>query len=269
MSKFPESTYSWQYFPVESTCWIQEVIINISKENEILTSYPLSLPKRAFTQLTADRQFAQLGLVLLGVLAQVQAAIVPLIPPAAVGEEVQGQEQNATPAIASITTTTTTKSNVERGIKAGPRNQGENSSDLLGEAVSRDALSASQHSALNHDDDFGIAISRDEINNKLPRDSNSSSRQNQDPEVKKAPPNQHFKSAATKRLAATDDEDASSSLLSRSIKRKKQRMDDTNQQREDRPSPVDEAKAPTPLKKKKKKSKKGGDEFDDLFGGLM
>lgn len=34
---------------------------------------------RAFTQLTADKQFAQLGLVLIGVLAQVENAIAPFV----------------------------------------------------------------------------------------------------------------------------------------------------------------------------------------------
>lgn len=46
---------------------------------------------RAFTQLAADRQFAQLGLALIGVLAQVEAAIAPFVEAAleegAVGEE--------------------------------------------------------------------------------------------------------------------------------------------------------------------------------------
>lgn len=43
---------------------------------------------RAFTQLTADKQFAQLGLVLIGVLAQVEGAIVPFIQDAADASDV-------------------------------------------------------------------------------------------------------------------------------------------------------------------------------------
>lgn len=87
---------------------------------------------RAFTQLTAEKQFAQLGLVLIGVLAQVEAAIAPFV------------QQDAT--------------EIE-----DERERGSAQDTIKNKAVSKElALPA----GLNVDDyDLGVAVSRDELGN--------------------------------------------------------------------------------------------------------
>ncbi|PSS00907.1 hypothetical protein BD289DRAFT_479117 [Coniella lustricola] len=214
---------------------------------------------QSFTQLTADRQFAQLGLVLLGVLAQVQAAISPLIPsthPLALAPNSAASEHQHQTKLHTRT----------------PDNQ-QNTSDLLdvGEAVSRDSLlpkhSPSPHppqrqtssADQDHNHDLGVAISRDEL---------ASLRRNQHP------------IPAEEEGEGEEDPSLSTPLSpssSRPTKRKKTKPDTTATTNmglsEDRPPlPTTHQKQTSSskmLKKKKKKSKRGGDEFDDLFDGLM
>ncbi|KAK7737036.1 Ribonuclease MRP protein subunit rmp1 [Cytospora paraplurivora] len=86
----------------------------------------------AFTQLAADRQFAQLGLALIGVLAQVEAAIAPFVG--------TGLETNAADE----------KEPIRVVHAAGIRGEGPSASAILGPS-------------LNSGDDLGVVISRDQL----------------------------------------------------------------------------------------------------------
>lgn len=98
----------------------------------MLTRGGFSLGNRAFTQLVADRQFAQLGLALIGVLAQVEAAIAPFVE----------AELDTDPADELDTT----------GVVRAVDTKADTSLALAGLGPSSD-----------FGDDLGVAISRDEL----------------------------------------------------------------------------------------------------------
>lgn len=232
---------------------------------------------RAFTQLTADRQFAQLGLVLIGVLAQVEAAIGSLLPP--VEAERQLEE-------------TTVPGQTEGG--AGAHDDmavvvGAADFDL-GVAVSRDDLRDDDD---NDDGDDGgdgdvqpsielmsppsprlpplDAAKRRELDRVKDKKRKKPRVQDEDGEAIAVP--------TKKRKASREAEDGSSTMarsanavpkeakkhnkaLSLEHDRSRSRTSGTKLQ------PRTEGTA-RDAKKPKKKKKKGGDEFDDLFSSLL
>lgn len=96
--------------------------------------------KRAFSQLAADNQFATLGVVLLGALAQVRRACVCLVgedPEAASAVAAAAAATAPPPASALVPTTTTAATVAARNPKAAG---GADEAVDVGEVVSRDAL---------------------------------------------------------------------------------------------------------------------------------
>ncbi|KAK4106722.1 hypothetical protein N658DRAFT_520207 [Parathielavia hyrcaniae] len=92
----------------------------------------------AFTQLSADRQFAHLGLMLLGVLAQVDKVIAPFAPPQRETVDEETREQAAAAA----------------EVAAGKDS----------------AVGADDDTMMETDTDMGVAVSRDEIMASIERD---------------------------------------------------------------------------------------------------
>ncbi|KAL1877411.1 hypothetical protein Daus18300_002395 [Diaporthe australafricana] len=89
----------------------------------------------AFTQLVADRQFAQLGLMLIGVLAQVEAALGPFLKPA----EPEGEPEGAAvPDPAQLSAGVATRPDASVAPRVGA--MGAQQEDDLGVAISRDEL---------------------------------------------------------------------------------------------------------------------------------
>jgi len=187
---------------------------------------------RAFTQLLADRQFAQLGLMLIGVLAQVEAAVAPFVrlaEPDGDDDDNKVGPDGAQPVGAGIA--------AGRGGGGGPV--------------------APQVGAAGEDNDLGVAISRDEVDDDEEdgvEDVASGPRRSSPPPPKQAPVKEKRpekgESKGKKRSRA---EDAGPSRVGKPEK----------------PTRPESSKDEKKVKKKKKKKKKGGDEFDDLFSSLM
>lgn len=95
---------------------------------------------RAFTQVAADRQFAQLGLALIGVLAQVEAAMTPFVR---AGPDADSDSDSA---------------GDELGVSGRARAAG-----AEGDGVSVAVPGGLGRSASLGGDDLGVAISRDEL----------------------------------------------------------------------------------------------------------
>lgn len=200
----------------------------------------------AFTQLTADRQFAQLGLVLIGVLAQVDTAIAPFVP----------AEEQASPPGDRVETARGTQDTEARGLDV-PIKAVVGAGDLvdLGVAISREEL----------DDDILVKPSVEPMSRPVPK--LSSVKEHCDPDK--------TKSKKRKKLRTGDDEPKSASrdVLPEERKgattsKKLKLNDDALMMREKEPktmSLVESAK----IKKSKKKKKKGADEFDNLFSTLL
>lgn len=188
----------------------------------------------AFSQLTADNQFATLGVVLLGALAQVNAACTGLIGEAAPAVEEQTSISSARE-LASITGTTTHLKDSSRagsrepsfrptynGVPEVPRLQG-------GGVISRDEVARAEKLRRKNTQLDG----RDETR---PSNSLVNMRKEQGHVYDAASGEKQHKSSSKGKAKQTDD------------------------------APSGEEMKPT---KKKKKTKKGGDEFDALFKGLF
>ncbi|KAG8165497.1 hypothetical protein KVR01_004049 [Diaporthe batatas] len=185
----------------------------------------------AFTQLLADRQFAQLGLMLIGVLAQVEAAVAPFVRPA---EPEEGVDETDAAGPAPVQQVRVAGIAAKGGGVPPPVVRGVEQEDDLGVAISRDELG-------DDDDDGegdGGVVSR-------PRYSSP-------PPPKHAPSKERRpEKGEGKGKKRSRTEDAGASRIGKSEK-------------PTRPESSKEEK-----KAKKKKKKKGGDEFDDLFSSLM
>ncbi|KAF3769674.1 hypothetical protein M406DRAFT_325168 [Cryphonectria parasitica EP155] len=192
----------------------------------------------AFTQLTADRQFAQLGLLLLGVLAQIQAAIQLFIPPPKQEEEeTRATEEPARPAAV-----------IAHGSAEGIGTSGGSDQLDLGVAVSRDEMSGGGGGG--RDDDVDSHDTRQDIEQR---------------------------SSPVPRQPLMDEVSEAGRGGGKSRKQKRSRIDDgsarTNREGREPPrrtqSPPAVVEAMEVKKAQKKRKKKGGDEFDDLFSSLM
>ncbi|KAG6364341.1 hypothetical protein INS49_005942 [Diaporthe citri] len=185
----------------------------------------------AFTQLLADRQFAQLGLMLIGVLAQVEASVAPFVRPA---EPPGGDDENDAagqdPARAVV------------ARMAARRADGPVASQVGG--------SASSSLGAGHEDDLGVAISRDELGD---------DDEGEEEDVTSGRPRRPSPPPKEKRPEKGE-----------SKGKKRPRADDTGSSRIAKPEkPARPELSRDEKKAKKKKKKKGGDEFDDLFSSLM
>ena len=249
----------------------------------VLERVVLMVVSRAFTQLAADRQFAHLGLMLLGVLAQVDQAVAPFAP--------------GLPDDMAVVETADTAP-VVVPIAPDQDTEMEPAASDMGVAVSRDEIMAS--------------IERDPT---APRTTSSTPAQPQQPRSTSLPTRRvrELITAQTRGGVKTEPASKQSSLTpslppAKPPKKKKRgdEFDDifgsldtstkpTNPASSKNPSSADMANSEKPKKKKaragpadgdefdsifgsldssssgkklKKKRKKGGDEFDDIFGGL-
>lgn len=185
---------------------------------------------RAFTQLTTDKQFAQLGLVLVGVLAQVEAAIKPFVS----AEPESGDDEAV---VAPVQPT-----------REEPRAQHK--------AVSRAPFPDRDHGGGGSGPDLGVAVSRVEVEGRdgdekdrirpsvergsspAPRPSSKKTDQGYETKIKKRKEREEVEGGSSKIKAGT-----------------KSRL----------PAGTKEVKSV----KQKKKRKGGGDEFDNLFSSLL
>ncbi|KAI1467213.1 uncharacterized protein F4812DRAFT_465281 [Daldinia caldariorum] len=196
----------------------------------------------AFSQLTADNQFATLSVVLLGVLAQVNATCVRLVGEAPAAEPSAGETGTSSPhgPPSSITTTiTATRANQagsSQGAQGQQQQQQQQSSRPL---VGRDETPG---------DRGGTKISRDEVARaeKLRRKKNTFQ--------------PGSSSDIADDIAGIDDDDDEKPL-------RKQKQQQQEQATSSKTKINEKEVGAKPAKKKK--TKKGGDEFDDLFKNLF
>lgn len=243
----------------------------------------------SFTQLTADRQFAQLGLVLIGVLAQVEAAVAPFVPAEPDSEPEskyrQLERDRSGPAGASV-------QQVEAGGAYGPKTVAADTGDLdLGVAVSRDELDGGDFvqqpsvepiptpvpRVLSPTTKKGCPDDPDETKIKKRKKSTSDSNGRPSAEVPEAFPEQSEPIKRPKKLQAGEPKRRSTEIetfvegskndASKSKKSKPHAVSSRTGDKEPKTmTALDKSKE---VKKPKKKKKKGGDEFDDLFSSLL
>ncbi|OTA93310.1 hypothetical protein M434DRAFT_11720 [Hypoxylon sp. CO27-5] len=188
----------------------------------------------AFSQLTADNQFATLGVVLLGALAQVNAACTGLIGEAAPAAEEQTRISSARE-LTSIASTTT---HLKDSSRAGSREPSFHPThDGIAEMPSLQG---------------GGVISRDEV-------ARAEKLRRRNIQLEGRDEARSSNSLGNRKMEQGDVYDVASGEKQHkpSLKSKARRPDD---------APSSEEMKPT---KKKKKTKKGGDEFDALFKGLF
>lgn len=199
---------------------------------------------RAFTQVTADRQFAHLGLMLLATLAQVDHAVSPFAPGPGDGDNDEPEE------LAGSSTIPTDQKDKAKAnnTSIGPQHP---TGEDIGVAISRDEfMAASGHSVKTSIEvDIEMDIDTPKQRTKLDLEDYEDTREititkrkkrtrEEDQEQSIVDIEKNFKVSATKVTTKT----TSSSSTTTMIKEKK---------------------------KKPRKKEKAGDEFDDIFGGLL
>ncbi|KAL2160533.1 hypothetical protein VTH06DRAFT_1221 [Thermothelomyces fergusii] len=198
----------------------------------------------AFTQLAADRQFAHLGLMLLGVLAQVDRAAAPFAPDAR--EALAVREQTA----GGPTTTGTGTA----GVRSG------GSGAAVAVETGRDG-DADADTAMAMDVDAGVAVSREEVMASIERDV--------DPRTSTSTPTPRLPSGSDHADPAGKADPRSVSLPINTLPT--HRTSHGGETPAARTEPAgEESRAnlePAATKPRKKKARKG-DEFDDIFAGL-
>ncbi|KAK4123901.1 hypothetical protein N657DRAFT_681014 [Parathielavia appendiculata] len=185
----------------------------------------------AFTQLSADRQFAHLGLMLLGVLAQVDKAVAPFAPapPSQTGDETGEQASAASAASAEAVQPAAGQDN---GVGAD--------SDAIMEVDTTDK---------------GVAVCRDEIMASIERDTASTP----------IPP----AASSTQQLVKGDTHPRSLSLPINRPSRTQQPLSQTPAARTEPTSKEASITSDVfPSKPKTKKTVRPKDEFDDIFGSM-
>lgn len=178
--------------------------------------------------------------MLIGVLAQVEASLAPFVrpvePPGGHGDNAESEQDTAQTVVARMAA----------GRADGP--------------VAPQVGGGSSTPGAGHEDDLGVAISRDELGEDDDKDDDEEDVASR--KVRRPSPATEQRPPKEKRPEKDE-----------SKGKKRPRSDDPGSSRIGRPekptrpeSSRDEKKA---KKKKKKKKKKGGDEFDDLFSSLM
>lgn len=238
-------------------------------------SLSLSLTRlRAFSRLVADRRFAQLGLLLVGVLAQAHAALRDVLGEAATDDPLQGQgvapPEGHMAAVVAVMDDQIGHGRPDGAPTNGPaatsRGVGaDDDDDDLGEVIAR----------ATDDEDDGAATKT----SKTTRQATQSAR----------PPPVPAPAPLAKKHARLDDADRDRSdsaeprakdararagrtgeaVLAGACAEKKRRVEDGSAvaAKTDRARGADVHA--TKENKTKKKKKRGGDEFDDLFRGLL
>lgn len=220
----------------------------------------------AFSQLTADRQFAQLGLVLIGVLAQVEATMTPFVPvepppPPPSLRKPQPEETlrsvRVTQGDIDISTTVADAGDVvDLGVAISR-------DELEGETSVRPSVEPSSSMKEYHDTDRRKGKKRKKSRIETTEARNEmSGLPSEATEKRQKPPAGDLKLKSTKPETMVEE-------LKEVKKYKKAKLDASPSQMEKdelNTKTLDEAKA---VKKTKKKKKKGGDEFDDLFSSLL
>ncbi|GAB1320761.1 hypothetical protein MFIFM68171_10971 [Madurella fahalii] len=225
----------------------------------------------AFTQLSADRQFAHLGLMLLGVLAQIDGALIPFTP----------SPRGAAAKTPAQTTTAPTS------LRAGQLNP----IPFHSKADSPSSENAVLHRDLDPDGDadMGVAVSRDDVILQSIEQAATarsisapvlaqSQTQSPAPDLAKAtnasrePATPHPRSGTESELplpkptTSTAETETGSGIPGLAGGRKpKKKKAPTGDEFDDIFGSLDKDKGKKPKKKKRKK----GDEFDDIFGGLL
>ncbi|KAL2015604.1 hypothetical protein VTK56DRAFT_5183 [Thermocarpiscus australiensis] len=188
----------------------------------------------AFTQLSADRQFAHLGLMLLGVLAQVDAALAPFAPsPAADGEPPEDFPQQA-------------------GALGSSNPQ---------EASRPSLLDQDRNTATDTDTDMGVAVSRED----LLLMSIEQAQEEEEDLTRSKPTRQQSIIAQTPDEMGTPDIPSNGPAETRAASQSQGPARSDGGSEEGRAS---QGQGKQAEKKKEKKKKAGGDEFDDIFGSL-
>ncbi|KAL2141167.1 hypothetical protein VTI28DRAFT_2751 [Corynascus sepedonium] len=182
----------------------------------------------AFTQLAADRQFAHLGLMLLGVLAQVDQAVAPFAPTA--------REAPGTPKQMEM------DASLSRRDRDGPVD------------VSQD-----QGSDTAMDIDVGVAVSREEVMASIERD--------QSPKISASTPVPRLPSSSGPTGSAGQAYTRSISLPINPPTHQNSLASQGLATRTE-PASKRSSVNPVPETKPKKKKTRKGDEFDDIFGEL-
>ncbi|KAK4242430.1 ribonuclease MRP protein subunit rmp1 [Achaetomium macrosporum] len=210
----------------------------------------------AFTQLSADRQFAHLGLMLLGVLAQVDKAVAPLAPEMAA----EATEE-------------------ERAALLSKAQASGRASETAPDRGTTDADTAT-HMDMEMDVDMGVAVSREEIMASIEQDEQTAARAISPQRENLAVQAQTERDATSHQTSTTagikTDEaatkgtnnsstSASAAGLAKPKKAKKERKREGDEF-DDIFGSLDKSSSKKPPKKRKRKR---GDEFDDIFGGLL
>ncbi|KAK4232132.1 hypothetical protein QBC38DRAFT_464472 [Podospora fimiseda] len=235
----------------------------------------------AFTQLTADRQFAQLGLLLLGVLAQINKALEPFSPSPPSDLLIEGGEEDFSPeeAIPEVIQDETPAENTENID--------------LGVAVSRDSLDLNP--SIEQEEDETNQISKPSKNSKILASKDEFTTSKKNPKKKAAADEfdnifasissssskPKKKKTTTKLSAPPKDEFTSIFGTDNPNKHKKKRQEQQPEEEEEDNEPLNfftidkkqgdkksehTNKPSTTLLKKQKKIKI--DEFDDIFASL-
>lgn len=226
---------------IERATWVKDILEFRAYEYVLLCLYMSMLKLRAngwetrtFTQLIADKQFGQLGLVLIGALAQVGTAISPFV------KEQRPPEPEPEPELEPAPGN-------EREARAAKSVQGPGA-DARGEAVPRADFGFSAVANGGDELDVGVAVSRDELEDHPLQPSI---------ERESSPVHSVLSAREGRHLAK--------------VKRNKLKKSksDCPESTEGDGEPTDVGLKEADRAKKKKKRKKGGDEFDDLFSSLL
>lgn len=235
-------------------------------------SFTLTSTDSAFTQLSADRQFAHLGLMLLGVLAQVDKALAPFAPlpkdapieaakqTAAVSDaDLRARQLNQIPSRSNANNPLSESTVSHQDLDA------EGDTDM-GVAVSRDDValqSIEQGAATRSTSAPAQALTQTQTQSPTPDPATNTSRKpatphpRSDTESEPPPP---------RRTAATAGTESKSGIPGAAGGGKpKKKKASTGDEFDDIFGSLDKDKGKKPKKKKRKK----GDEFDDIFGVLL
>ncbi|KAK4153730.1 ribonuclease MRP protein subunit rmp1 [Chaetomidium leptoderma] len=209
----------------------------------------------AFTQLSADRMFAHLGLMLLGVLAQVDKTVAPFAPPPP-SDAPPSSRAEPEPQAAAAAAATEFNPPGETAVSAPDQDQ----------------------AIMMMDTDMGVAVSREEILLSIERDPTpristttpvptpiSAQTHPRSISLPINPPSKKKPTAAATAKTEPPSKESSPAEPVIKVTTTKRKKIKTGDEFDDIFGSLD---GKSSSKKPKKKKRKKGDEFDDIFGGL-
>ncbi|KAK8089395.1 hypothetical protein PG997_004356 [Apiospora hydei] len=202
-----------------------------------------------FSQLAADNQFAPLGLVLTGALAQLYSACVRFVGEAPTETEEVAARPEAAAAIPEATSTSSPATTTGKGNKA---TRDTTVPPLASSSSSSAAVPIRQVPPRIDDDDVGQVISRDSVHA-----GDAPTKEERADKVKRR------KKVAVLTIEE-DADDVGGDVMAASTEKKRRKGAATVQ-----PKAKDGERLPGEKEKKKKKKSKKGDEFDSLFSSLF